>query len=155
MANLIKVLGRCGGQQAVSPYPVSVPVFKGAVSSIKPGMLVITDPVNPGFWYAAPTGTDTTTLINAGVAKSESTETVAVDGSVEIEAADVLLVQIKALDPTALTVAMRGVAWILSVVGGNYTLDQNTSANGVFNILDYDNIVDGNCTCLLTTHWRG
>ena len=118
-------------------------------------MLVITDAGHAGYWKAAPDATSDTTTINAGIARSESTETVAANGTVEIDTAPVLLVKIKAKAPGSLTAAMKGVAWILDVTAGDYTLDQGTSANGIFNILDYDNTTDGNCTCTLTTHWRG
>ena len=156
MAKSIKVLGQFGGKQVANPYPVTVPVILGTAASIKPGMLVITDGSNPGYWMAAPTATDTDTAINVGVATSTSTETAGVDGTVTMDTSQVMIVSIKALDPTALATAKKGVAWILDVsVGGDYTLNQGTSTKGIFNILDYDNAVDGNCTCLLTGHWRG
>ena len=156
MAKTIKVLNQLGGQQVSNTFPITVPVFAGAISTIKPGMLVITNGAHAGYWKAAADAATTTELINGGIATSESTETVGDNGTVTIETAPVMLVSIKAKTPGNLTAAMRGVAFILDVDGsGNYTLDQATSVNGILNILDYDNTTDGNCTCALTTHWRG
>ena len=155
MAKTIKVLSQLGGQQVTSPFPVTVPVFAGGTSSIKAGMLVITDAVNPGYWLAAPDATDTDTFINAGVATSDSTETATANGTVTIDVAEVMIVSVKAKTPADLTVAKKGVAFILDVSGSDYTMDQGTSTKGILNLIDFDNISDGNCTCLLTTHWRG
>lgn len=153
MAKVIKVLSQLGGQQVASPFPVTVPVEAGTTASIKPGMLVIT--ANPGYWGAAPDATDTDTLINAGIATSESTETATANGTVTMDTAEVMIVSITARVPGSLATAKRGVAWILYVTGSNYLMDENTSTKGIFNLLEYDNTTDGNCTCLLTTHWRG
>lgn len=155
MAKTIKVLGQLGGQQVSNTFPVTVPVYQGAASTIKAGMLVITDGAHAGYWKAAADAATTTELINAGIATSDSTETVSVEGTVTIETAPVMMVSIKAKTPASLTAAMKGVAYILDVTGSDYTLDQATSTNGIFNILDFDNTTDGNCTALLTTHWRG
>jgi hypothetical protein len=155
MAKTIKVLNQLGGQQVSNTFPITVPVFAGAISTIKPGMLVITNGAHAGYWKAAADAATTTEAINCGIATSDSTETVGANGEVTIETAPVMLVSIKAKTPANLTAAMRGVAFILDVTASDYTLDQATSVNGIFNILDYDNTTDGNCTCALTTHWRG
>lgn len=156
MAKTIQVLNQLGGQQVMNTVPVTVPVFAGAVSSIKPGMLVIINGAHAGYWKAAADACSTTECIDAGIATSESTETVGANGTVTIDVAPVMLVAIKAKTPGNLTAAMPGLAYILDVDGSsNYTLDQATSANGIFNILSYDNTTDGNCICTLTTHWRG
>jgi len=155
MAKTIKVLNQLGGQQVSNTFPITVPVFAGAISTIKPGMLVITNGAHAGYWKAAADAATTTELINGGIATSDSTETAGANGTVTIETAPVMLVSIKAKTPGNLTAAMRGVAFILDVTASDYTLDQATSVNGIFNILDYDNTTDGNCTCALTTHWRG
>lgn len=155
MAKTIKVLSQLGGQQVVNPFPITVPVKSGTAASIKPGMLVITDNGNAGYWKAAADACSTVLGINMGVATSDSTETAGADGTVTIETAPVLLISIKAKTPGSLTAAMKGIAYILDVSGGDYTLDQGTATAGIFNILDFDNIVDGNCICTLTTHWRG
>ena len=155
MANLIKVLGTPGGQQVNTPLPVTVPVYQGAASTIKAGMLVYTDGAHAGYWKAAVDTATTTELINGAIAVSDSTETVSVEGTVEVIFAPVMLISIKAKTPANLTAAMKGIAYILDVTGGSYTLDQGTATNGIFNLLDFDNTTDGNCTALLTTHWRG
>jgi hypothetical protein len=155
MAKSIKVLNRLGGQQVVSPFPVTVPVFAGAISSIKTGMLVIMDAVNPGYWLAAPDATDTDTAINVGVATSDSTETVTANGTVTIDTSDEMLVSIKANTPASLSVANRGIAYVLKVSGSDYMLDETAATKGIFNIVDYDNTTDGNCICVLKGHWRG
>jgi hypothetical protein len=155
MAKTIKVLSQFGGQQVVSPFPVTVPVKSGAASSIKAGMLVYTDGSNAGYWKAAADTATTNELINGGIATSDSTDTVGADGTVTIDVAPVMLVSIKAKTPGNLTAAMKGVAYILDVNGSDYTLDQATATNGIFNIIDFDNTTDGNCICALTTHWRG
>ena len=155
MAKSIKGLGQFGGKQVANPYPVTVPVVLGTAASIKPGMLVITDASNPGYWCKAPDATDTDTSINVGVATSESTETVAADGTVTIDTAAVMLVSVKANTPASLTVANRGIAYVLKVSGSDYMLDETAATKGIFNILEYDNTTDGNCTCLLFGHWRG
>lgn len=155
MAKEIKVLSQLGGQQVASPFPVTVPVKSGAISSIKKGMLVYTDGGNAGYWKAGADAATTTQLVNGGVATSDSTDTAGADGTVTMDVAPVMLVSIKAKTPANLTAAMRGVAFILDVSGSDYTLDQATSVNGIFNIVDYDNTTDGNCICTLTTHWRG
>ena len=157
MAKTIKVINRLGGQQVVNSMPVSFPVIAGAASTIKTGMLVIADlPVNPGFWRAAADGTTTVTEINAGIATSDSTETVGANGVVTLDIADVMMVSIKAKTPGDLLATMKGVAFKLGVVGSDYVMDEGApDATGIFTLLDFDNIVDGNCTCLMTTHWRG
>ena len=155
MAKEIKVLSQFGGQQVASPFPVTVPVFAGAISSIKKGMLVYTDGGHAGYWKAGADAATTTQLINGGVATSDSTDTAAANGEVTIDVAPVMLVSLKAKTPANLTAAMRGVAFILDVTGSDYTMDQGTSVNGILNLIDYDNTTDGNCICALTTHWRG
>jgi len=154
MAKTIKVINRLGGQQVVNSMPVTFPVEAGAVSTIKTGMLVITG--NAGYWAAAADGSTTVQQINAGIATSDSTETVGANGVVTLDIADVMMVSIKAKTPGDLLATMKGVAFKLGVVGSDYVMDQGApDATGIFTLLDYDNIVDGNCTCLMTTHWRG
>jgi hypothetical protein len=155
MAKIIKTISQLGGQQVSNTFPVTVPVKSGTAASIKPGYLVRTDNGNAGYWKAGADADSTTLGINMGIATSESTETAGADGTVTIETAPVMLVAIKAKAPGSLTAAMKGLAYILDVTSGDYTLDQATSTNGIFNILDFDNTTDGNCICALTTHWRG
>ena len=153
MAKYIKVISQLAGQQVASPFPVTVPVEAGTTASIKPGMLVIT--ANAGYWGAAPDGTDTDTLINAGIATSESTETATANGTVTIDTAQVMVVQLFAATPGSLAAASKGVAWVLTVSAAGYLMNESSATKGIFNLLDYDNTTNGYCTCLLTTHWRG
>jgi hypothetical protein len=155
MAKIISVINKFGGQQVANPFPITVPVIAGTTASIKKGYLVITDGGNAGYWKAAPDPTDTDTAINVGVATSDSTETASADGTVTIDTADVMVVSVKAKTPGNLTAAKKGVAWILDVTTGDYTLDQGTSSKGIFNLLDYDDTTNGNCIALLMGHWRG
>jgi hypothetical protein len=155
MAKTIKVINRLGGQQVVNPLPVTVPVFAGGTSSIKTGMLVITDAVNPGYWLAAPDATDTDTAINVGVATSDSTETATANGTVTIDTADEMLVSVKANVPGSLATALLGIAYVLKVTGSDYMVDESNATKGIFNIVSYDNTTDGNCICVLKGHWRG
>ena len=155
MAKTIKVINRLGGQQVTNSFPITLPVYEGAVSSIKPGMLVITNASHAGYWCAAPDATDTDTAINVGVATSESTETVTAKGTVTVDTSDEMLVSIKANTPASLSVANRGIAYVLKVSGSDYMLDETAATKGIFNIVDYDNTTDGNCICVLKGHWRG
>ena len=154
MAKLVKVLGTFPASTNVATFPVKLPVYAGAASSIKAGMLVITDGSHAGYWKAAPDATDTDTFVNAAVAAGDSTETASANGVVEVIVAPRLMVEVLAKTPANLTAAMKGVAFILDVSGGDYTLDQATSTKGIFNILDFDNTTTGTCTCMLNTYWR-
>lgn len=148
MAKLIEVVNTLDGKE-VPVLQIAVPVKAGAAASIKAGYQVIVDGSNAGYAKAAPDGTDSTSL-TLGVASEDSTETASVDGTVMIYTAPVLLVRIKAKTPGSLVATMKLTnKYALDVTTGNYTLDQGTTSNGIFTLLDYDNTTDGNCLAAL------
>ena len=145
MAKLITVFNPLGGE-VVPPLPLPLKVKAGAVGSIIPGMPVIADGGNAGYVKAAPDGTINTALV-VGVANSTSTDTVATDGTVTVDAAPVLLCKMFAKTPANLTAAMVLTnKYTLSVSGGAYTMDQGTTTNGFIRLLDFDNVTNGLCT---------
>jgi len=152
MASVITVLNALSGGTA-KPAQVSLPVKSGTAGSILPGYLVIVDGSNAGYCKAAADGAASTAVI-LGVANSTSTETASADGTVTIDTAPVLVVRIKAKTPGSLTAAMKLTdKYILDVTAGAYKLDQATTTNGIFKILDFDNTTDGNCIATLATNW--
>jgi hypothetical protein len=152
MAATIKVLDSLGATFTNS-FITTLKVKAGAAASIKPGYLVIVDGGNAGYVKAAADACDSDAKI-LGVANSESTDTVVADGVVTIDAAPVLLVAIKAKTPANLTAAMTFTnKYILDVTSGAYTLDQGTTTKGIFTLVSFDNVTDGNCIATLATNW--
>ncbi len=152
MAKLIQVVNELGGQP-VATFQTTLPVKAGAVSSILPGYPVIVDGSNAGYCKAAPDNM-TTSDVFLGIANSTSTDTVAVDGTVTIEAAPVMVVAIKAKTPGSLTAAMKLTnKYTIDLTSSNYTLDQGTTTNGVLKLITFDNITDGNCLATIDTNW--
>lgn len=145
MAKTIQTFQVLGGE-AVPTFMLQLPVKAGGSGgSILPGYLVIADGSNAGYVKAAPDATISTDLI-VGVANAQSTETASVDGFVTFEAAPVLIVKIKAKTPANLVSTMKFTnKYQLDVTSGNYTLDQGTTTNGIFRLIDFDNTTDGNC----------
>ena len=152
MANVIQVINSLEGEQAVPTFTFKLPVKSGTASSILPGYLVIKDGGNAGYVKAAPDATASTSVI-LGVAASTSTETAAADGTVDIITAPTLMVKLKAKTPANLTAAMPFAVYILDVTGGAYTLDQGTTVNGIFRLVSFDNVTDGNCYATLSCNW--
>lgn len=153
MANVIKVLGTPTGNganvSASMPFPaVGFKVKSGTAGSIVPGALVIKDGSNAGYAKAASDGTASTSVI-LGVAADTSDETASDDGNIHVISAPVLLVSLKAKTPASLATALLLDKYVLDVTSGNYTLDQGTSTNGIFRLMDYDNTTDGNCIATL------
>lgn len=143
MARLIQTLNNGDGGFPV-PFTQDFDVYAGAVGSIIPGMLVISDASHPGYVIAAPDATDTDDII-VGVACSTSTDTVAGNGTVSIETAPYLLVNIFAKTPGSLTQALKLDLYNLDVTAGSYTLDQGTTTKGIFRLFEYDNTTTGKC----------
>jgi len=153
MANVIKVLGTPEGNGANVSASLAFPpegfkVKSGTTGSIVPGALVIKDGSNAGYAKAAADGTASTSVI-IGVAADASNETASADGNVHVITAPVLLVSIKAKTPGSLATSLLLDKYVLDVTSGNYTLDQGTSTNGIFRLMDYDNTTDGNCIATL------
>lgn len=138
------------GGESIPTFFVQLPVKAGgAGGSILAGYQVIADAGNPGYVKAAPDGAASTDL-TAGIANGTSTETATADGYVTVEAAPVLIVRIKAKTPANLVSTMKFTnKYVLDVTAGDYTLDQGTTANGIFRLIDFDNTTDGNCTASL------
>jgi len=152
MANVIKVLNSLSGQPVYS-FPVTLKVKAGAVGSILPGYLVIVDGGNAGYVKAAADTCDSDAKI-LGIASSTSTDTVGADGTVTIDTAPVLYVELFAKTPANLTAAMTFTnKYILDVTSSNYTLDQGTTSKGIFTLVDYDNVTNGLCHATLATNW--
>ncbi len=152
MAKVIQVQSALGGE-AVPTFPKALPVKAGAVGSILPGYPVIVDSGNAGYCKAAPDNM-TTSDVFLGIANSQSTETVSVDGTVTLEAASVMVVAIKAKTPASLTAAMKLTnKYTIDLTSSNYTLDQGTTTNGVLKLVDFDNTTDGNCIATIDTNW--
>lgn len=141
---VINVINTTDGQFPKT-FNTTLLVKSGTVSSIIPGYLVIKDGSNAGYAAAAPDGTDTDDTI-LGVAVSTSTETASADGVVEVVTAPRLLVQIFAKTPGSLATSLLLDNYALDVTSGNYTLDQGTTAKGIFRLVGYDNTTTGLCT---------
>jgi len=152
MANVIDVLGSLDGVANTPNFRTTLAVKAGAISTIKRGYLVIKDGGNAGYAKAAADACDTDQII-LGVALSDSTDTVAADGTVEIIAAPVMYVKLKATIPANLVATMKYSVFILDVTAGSYTLDQATSTKGLFRLISFDNVTDGNCIATLKTNW--
>lgn len=144
MAKLIRVVNTVAGQP-VATFQKALEVKTGTTGSILPGYLVIADGSNPGYVKAAADACDTDSVI-VGIANSTSTETASADGTVTVEAAPVLFVELFAKTPANLTASMRYTnKYILDVTAGSYTLDQATTTKGLFRLLDFDNVTNGKC----------
>lgn len=144
MSKLIQVVNQIGGQP-VATFQKPMEVKAGTSGSILPGMLVIADASNPGYVKAAPDNTISTDLA-VGIANSTSSETASLDGTVNVEGAPVLFVKLFAKTPASLLAAMRYTnKYTLDVTGGNYTLDQGTTTNGIFRLIDFDSTTNGQC----------
>ncbi len=146
MPKLISVFNPLGGEVVPQlPFPQTLRVIAGTTSSIQPGMLVVTDGSNAGYVAAAPDDTDSTFEV-WGVCSEASTETASADGTVNVLAAPVLLVNIFAETPGSLVQTMKVTnRYVLGVSGGDYTLDQSTTTNGIFKLINYDNTTSGLC----------
>lgn len=152
MAKVIQVVNSLQGA-AVASFPNALPVKAGAVGSILPGYPVIVDSGNAGYCKAAPDNM-TTADVFLGIASSTSTDTVAADGTVNLEAAPVMIVKIKAKTPANLTAAMCLTnKYTIDLTSANYTLDQGTTTNGVLKLISFDNTTDGNCLATIDTNW--
>lgn len=144
MAKVINILNSGDGDFPV-PFLRTLKVKSGTAGSILPGYLIIADGSNPGYVAAAPDDTDTDDVV-VGVAASQSTETASADGTVEVETAPYLLVNIFAKTPGSLTRAMVLTnRYTLNVSSGNYTLDQSTTTKGIFRLWDFDDTTTGLC----------
>ena len=152
MAKGITALTDSSGHQ-LNTFPIKLPVKAGTANSITPGMLVIKDGSNPGYWKAAATGATISLAVQSGVAISTSTDTAAADGTVTIITAPVIYAKMYALTPANLTTAMFGVKYCLSVSSGAYTVDQGTPTNGFINIVNFDNTTSGLCDVMIPTVW--
>ena len=153
MAKVLKVRGGLAGQQIANPFPVTLPVFAGAVGSILPGYLVIVDGSHAGYCKAAADACDTDSTI-LGVANSTSTDTVAADGTVTIDAAPVMMLEAYVKTAASLTTAMVLTnKYILDVTSGSYTVDQGTTSKGLFKIVQILDSTTGLILCTLATNW--
>lgn len=152
MSNLIQVVNSLQGA-AIATFPITLPVKAGAVGSILPGYPVIVDASNAGYCKAAVDNMSTSDVF-LGIANSVSTDTVGVDGTVTLEAAPVMIVKIKAKTPASLTAAMVLTGkYTIDLTGGNYTLDQGTTTNGVLKLISFDNTTSGTCFASIDTNW--
>lgn len=148
MASVINVINTVSGQNAEA-FQVNAPVYAGTVGSILPGYLVIVDGSHAGYVKAAADGASTSDLV-VGVACSTSTETASADGVVSIISGTTLLVGLKAKTPANLVSTMKWTnKYVLDVTSGSYTLDQGTTSNGIFTLVDYDDTTNGNCIAVL------
>lgn len=158
MPNLINVTGAVGGKPEQLGSSTMWKVKAGTTESIKPGYLVIEDNGNAGYVKAAANGYDSSVSKVIGIASSTSTETASADGFLpSVTTAAKLIVTLYATTPASLTQAMRlaGVKYALDVSGGSYTLDQGTTSNGIFKLVNFDSSSTsptyGLCTCVLNT----
>lgn len=145
MSKLIQVVNQVGGQPVATFQKALEVKAGGSGGSILAGMLVIADGSNPGYVKAAPDGAASTDVV-VGVANGASTETASVDGTVTVEAAPVLFVKLFAKTPASLVSTMKYTnKYTLDVTAGDYTLDQGTTSNGIFRLIDFDNTTTGTC----------
>lgn len=148
MGYVLQVLGTPSGTP-VETFPVALPVKAGAASTIKAGAPVIVNGSQAGYVTYGPNGMSTSNLC-VGVAATDSTETVAADGTVLVYSAPLLLVKCKAATPANLTAAMKLTnKYTIAISGSSYLLDQGTTSSGVLTLIDFDNTTDGNCTAVL------
>lgn len=152
MAKKVRVLTNLTGKTLLQNQLFNLPVYAGGVGTIVPGDIVIKDGSHAGYFCVAPDACADTSKV-MGIAVSTSTDTAAANGTVDIQADKVMVVEIYAKTPASLTVAMVGEAYILDNDGTNMTLDQATSTNGILRIIKYDNVTNGLCTCALNTNW--
>lgn len=152
MAKVIQAVGALDGTSNLPTFKQELDVKAGAVGSIKAGYLVIKDAGNAGYVAAAADGTASTSVI-LGVALSDSTDTVAADGKVFIATSPTLVVKLFAKTPANLVATMKYDKFVLDVTSGNYTLDQGTTTNGIFRLMSFDNVTNGECYATLACNW--
>lgn len=143
MAKLIEVYGSLGGA-AVPTDPIPKTIKAGVLTSVRVGYLVKEDGGNAGYYLAGANGDSSSATIK-GVACTDSLDTVAADGNVDIVSAPTLICRMKATTPGNLARSVIGTKCTLDVSSGDYTVDENDTSSGFIEILSYDNTTDGNC----------
>jgi hypothetical protein len=111
---------------------------RAGTTVINPGEPVIVDAGNPNYVIAAPNGASSTSVWAGAVAASTSDQTASADGSVFVYDDPNMVIRGKAKVKANLTTAILLDKVVLSLVGGVYTVDESTVANGVLRIVDFD-----------------